>query len=637
MNRRRLLLSYLANSFSWELYSKVYFYNELVPTTINGKNVLNKAKIVKVSGNGVIENQLVQNGNFEDTSNWSATNGTLSASNNILSYEITTIGGDYGSNRIVQLYTNLANHYYLIDIWVKTPYATVVRCYIDNFIDLGTTIANQWTRLTKIYKPTSSSGTNNIYFDVHGQASYQVGDVIQVRQYQKKDLTLREGTGNEPTSLTDNRIQNILNRGYIPFNLGKYKESDIGVVSSEPYNLFDGELELGYIADGVNYNSTTDIRSINYVKVNGGKNYTFGADNFSSYARLRVYEFNANKQYLKTQTIYGNTPQAFSVSNETRYIRFALYNNGATMSVPTDAKMYVHLTGTRTGYAPHKSFAPITFKAQLGGAINSHNTMEITNSAYVFTRNQWKYTFSGSENFASSFGYFNTNTTGYYGAYFSLNTAKLSANKIGIYPFEFTGSPSTNKNLFWNNPSTQNIGISLNVSLLGLTTGNLTDSECLQALKTYLSNNKVSFAYELATPQVISIPKKHLGIVDLGSLNYSEYGSTSDYTQYFTNGIDALAKNNGNAYCSLFMLQNTPRVAGTMFIGMGNGKLYFRTRVGEYASATDFKNAMSGTLLFFETENEVADIENVIDIESGGTITTDSEVLPNIELSVKCK
>ena len=499
MNRRRILLSYLANSFSWELYSKVYFYNELVPTTINGKNVLNKAKIVKVSGNGVIENQLVQNGNFEDTSNFSGTNGTLSASNNVLSYTITAIGGDYGSNRLQQTYTNLANHYYLIDIWVKTPYATMVRCYIDNFVDLGTTVANQWTRLTKLYKPTSSSGTNNIYFDVHGQASYQVGDVIQVRQYQKKDLTLREGTGNEPTTLTDNRIQNILNRGYIAYNLGEYKESDIG-------------------------------------------------------------EFSTTK-------------------------------------------------------ADTTTLDTITFKAQLGGAINSHNTMEITNSAYVFTRNVWKYTFNGSETWSL-----------YSTSFFYVTLSNLPPTSDGTYPL------STNGIVTRGNSATY-----ANVRAYIEDNPQLSTSSNMNTI--YSSGTKI--IYPLATPQVITIPRKHLGIVDLGSLNWGYDGETGRFysrsIQFKGVGYREIA----NAYCSKFITASTYNLNNLTYnnsISLADDNNLIKAYIKEIGTnPTDFKNAMSGVLLFYETQDEVADITDTIDIESGGTITTDSEVLPNIELSVKCK
>ena len=106
MNRRRLLLSYLANSFSWQLYSKTYFYNELVPTTINGKNVLNKAKIVKVSGNGVIENQLINPTLATQTSN-----GITITNNGDGSFTLT--GTASAATYFTFLYSTWDTHYYL--------------------------------------------------------------------------------------------------------------------------------------------------------------------------------------------------------------------------------------------------------------------------------------------------------------------------------------------------------------------------------------------------------------------------------------------------------------------------------------------------------------------------------------------
>ena len=46
---------------------------------------------------------------------------------------------------------------------------------------------------------------------------------------------------------------------------------------------------------------------------------------------------------------------------------------------------------------------------------------------------------------------------------------------------------------------------------------------------------------------------------------------------------------------------------------------------------------MAGVYLFYETENEVSDFDNIAQINAGGSITSDSEVLPNVNFEIKCK
>ena len=148
--------------------------------------------------------------------------------------------------------------------------------------------------------------------------------------------------------------------------------------------------------------------------------------------------------------------------------------------------------------------------------------------------------------------------------------------------------------------------------------------------------------YQLATPQVITIPRKHLGVVDLGSLNWT---SSRSYGAY-SSGLSTLAKkpsNNNtipNIYCSLYTTSYRSNYSNS------NRKLITIDQSGdldiEDSSLIGLTNAqiqakLSGVLLFYETENEVADITDTFDIQSGGTINTDSNVLPNADFLMKCK
>lgn len=58
--------------------------------------------------------------------------------------------------------------------------------------------------------------------------------------------------------------------------------------------------------------------------------------------------------------------------------------DGATA---TYSNVCFHLTGSRTGYAPHTQPYTLQFKYQGSGVGTSHDTLEITDTEYVFTKN----------------------------------------------------------------------------------------------------------------------------------------------------------------------------------------------------------------------------------------------------------
>ena len=510
MNRRRLLLSYLANSFSWQLYSKTYFYNELVPTTINGKNVLNKAKIVKVSGNGVIENQLAHE--FSSTYYDRGNGATLSfLSDNTIGVLATQSYSYCCLKNIDNLFVK--DHYVLITLLAKgttNSYANVVQLYDgENWhtISGNELTANAFKRFSLLVKlRTTLTAISHFRFCQDGRTSGW--DTIYAKDLMIKDITHEFGTGNEPTTLTDNRIQNILNRGYIPFNLGKYKESDIGVVS---------------------------------------------------------------------------TTKADTTALDT-----------------------------------------ITFKAQLGGAINSHNTMEITNSAYVFKRDVGVVDLGTQNWYVASYGF-----------YITLNDTVVGDLNVveNIICTKYPTDTSNNTNM---------VGVDKTIALDQNHHIQVRDSTYSTAVDFKTAMSGVMLYYELATPQVITIPRKHLGIVDLGSLSGWTYDSSNHRVYVPLTNLKLGTLRKIAMYCARYLtIQNGESLSqvGNMSIygAGGTAVVYIHDTELENLTSAQIQAKLSGTLLFYETENEVTDITDTIDIESGGTITTDSEVLANIELSVKCK
>lgn len=92
---------------------------------------------------------------------------------------------------------------------------------------------------------------------------------------------------------------------------------------------------------------------------------------------------------------------------------------------------------------------------------------------------------------------------------------------------------------------------------------------------------------------------KRVGTVDLGTISYSEYGSTDDVTQYFSPSLDNDAADMSPTLSTIF-INSTSMVAWSAKFTYSNGKFYIRTPKDYYESAIAFKTAMDGVMLQYE-------------------------------------
>lgn len=165
-----------------------YFTYRQVPVDYDGLG-----KITDIRGNTLVWNQLVQNGNFADTSGWSGTRGSLSASNNELTYTITEVGTSWNQNRINTNFVTTANHIYYIKADIKpktnkTLSAVFLSASPSKTINFMQTItANQWNTVSAVTEITFASTSFYLAFNV--DSSYSVGDTVNVRNVMIFDLT----------------------------------------------------------------------------------------------------------------------------------------------------------------------------------------------------------------------------------------------------------------------------------------------------------------------------------------------------------------------------------------------------------------------------------------------------------------
>lgn len=127
-------------------------------------------------------------------------------------------------------------------------------------------------------------------------------------------------------------------------------------------NVFDGELENGYInGSGNNANANDLIRSKNYIPVVPGVRYCCYYKRLPSSTNMKMFFYGKDKSYLSNA---WKDPVAFTVPNDAYYIRFYMdtsYTSG------TDREIAINYPSTETEYTPYSGASyPVTFPAEVG-------------------------------------------------------------------------------------------------------------------------------------------------------------------------------------------------------------------------------------------------------------------------------
>ena len=185
--------------------------------------VYSDTQLKEVEGNSVAFNQMI-NG----LTNVSIGGGTATIdSDNVITYTLTNVGNDISTNRLYSTNPdNIQNHTYLVKFSVKCSHTTPIRIFINGYYVIGTHEGNnQWQDFYAIRTAGNNNSNNSIYFECQSSNGYVVGDTIQVRYWNKFDLTLMFGAGNEPTTVAE--FNRIFPNEYYPYNAGEIKSTVI--------------------------------------------------------------------------------------------------------------------------------------------------------------------------------------------------------------------------------------------------------------------------------------------------------------------------------------------------------------------------------------------------------------------------
>ena len=623
MSRRKSLLSLVnLEKYGQTTFSNVYY--DLIPDTIDTYNTKNKGKtkLVKYYGNSVVENQAIPT-----TSSSQTIGGIVYTNNNDGSWTVSgsNTSGSTANKYLItgNSYQLIAGHKYLITGIPATGSNTTYGLGFDNF---------QTFFQDAIATPSSNIST---YAVIRVYNGYTISGSLKFVP-QLIDLTLMFGAGNEPTTLTDKRIQALLNRGYIEYDTGTIKSSVVNAIGLEPYNIWDEQWETGYYNPDTlaSIDNANRIRSKNFIPVIPNREYfAYIGGNTTNYTQI-IYCDN-NKNVISTQTLLDNT--TFTTPNGCFYIKF--YTGGTYYGGTYNNDICINVSSSLNGtYKPYIAPTQIQLPAPLerNGVNNAQDTFEVERDDFKWTNNIGVYTFTGEENFVD-----------WVGGGTSLSFV-LTGSKNAV-------SNSTPANIKWAlglTYETNGIGSKPEYSIAMSTSGSrlyISTTKTKAQLQSALAGKTIY--YELATSQTITIPKGHLGSYTFnGSENITYYNSSFYLTQTSTvlpniklASIGSLSNMVINGFSTVSTLNEKPNS-----IFSNNGFLYFY--VPSITSVSDFQTFIKGKTLFYETTDIVSDFTNKATYEKGGTITSyervllneyqeieyiDSKVLPTFDMKVQ--
>ena len=257
--------------------------------------------IEKLTGLSVAFNQLVQNGNFEDTSAWSVVTANFSVSGNVGKFTATAQNG-----RISQTIAVLSGHKYLLLGEIKASSNLVG---LTGFATFNSNGSGNWETFS-IIVPVSTSG--NAYFITRDNRS-SGWDEVQIRNYNCIDLTQMLGSTIADYIYSLEAAQAgagvayfkaLFGADYYPYNAGELMSVKTSARKTIGFNQFDEETELGNIVNrsGETANDNTRLRCKNFIPVIGGGTYYFFN---GSNTEINLFAYDKNKNFIGVYT-YAN-------------------------------------------------------------------------------------------------------------------------------------------------------------------------------------------------------------------------------------------------------------------------------------------------------------------------------------------
>ena len=380
-------------------------------TTGGSADVGNREYIEAIVGGTVAWNQLVKNGNFEDSSLWRVNEGSvgyLTVSNGELTYTQTTDGANrvqselYGDKKL--------NHKYLLSCQIKPSkdmkfQLVLVYNYADETrVKLAS--GGIWNNISGIV--TSREDSNRSRKWISTPYSLSEGDSYIAKNFMLCDLTQMFGSTiadyiysleQATTGAGVAWFKKLFQKDYYPYNAGELLSVE-GLQSHDTvgFNQWDEEWEVGsYGSDGLPIVSDDKIRTKNRISVKPSTAYYF---KIGGSGNLIIFWYDDNDTVIS----YESTDNSVKTSPaNAKYLRFRTNNYGTTYN--HDICINLSWSGYRNGeYEPYgKHSYPLDSSLTLRGIpkLDASNNLYYDGDEYTsdgkVKRKYAEYTFTGSE------------------------------------------------------------------------------------------------------------------------------------------------------------------------------------------------------------------------------------------------
>ena len=306
-------------------------------------------KTEEIVGGSLAWNQLVENGNFVDSTGWEATNGSFTISNNTVSFIASAENGAFRSSSVSL--NVIPGHRYFLGVYLKTETATNKIAVYSWGYESSKVCAEStsWQFIGQIITAVQSSQyVRPIQVIDRRQSGF---DSVQIKDAQIFDLTQMFGSTIADYLYTLEtstagagvaRFRKYFPKPYYAYDAGSLQSVNLRSGVMTGLNQWDEEWESGGIASngGTNYPDNTKVRSKNYIPVIGGLTYYI-----KSNIQLVFIGYNKNKEQIAAFNGYTTAQlkdQTFTFSDDCAYVRFyyigTTYNNDICINLSWDGE-----------------------------------------------------------------------------------------------------------------------------------------------------------------------------------------------------------------------------------------------------------------------------------------------------------
>ena len=293
-----------------------YFTYRETPTTVS-----NKARIKTIKGNTLRWSQLVQNGNFNDTTYWIASNVTFSVANNTatVTRELESTSQQGIRQQLNSLIVN--GNKYLISFEAKSSVQDApLQIAISDSVALTQPLNYALSTSMATYQQVFTAGSFDVSATKSLYARTYINQTFQIKNIMLIDLSAMFGVGNEPS--TAEEFTSLFSLPYYDFNQGSLLSFNGNGIKTVGFNQWDEEWEVGgYNVNGEKIADNTRIRSKNLVPLISGLTYYF-----KSPTVVGVRFFDKNKVFIGTSYNIANDNFLFTVPSNASYLCFSVTN-----------------------------------------------------------------------------------------------------------------------------------------------------------------------------------------------------------------------------------------------------------------------------------------------------------------------